>query len=141
MSAGWLNGACNAARSRDADGGEQHARGCVLQDLVGVPVHQVHGVVGADVDVMSVGRHPVRTWPGGQQVPVGVEHQHGRPLPLEHVDPVAAVHGDAADASEALADRQPGPLGLVFVNVVAHAHRDRHVAHLRGFVPPAQGRF
>ena len=49
---------------------------------------------------VSIGGHSVRAFPGGQRVPVRVEYQHGRTLPLEHVHAVVAVNGNAADAAK-----------------------------------------
>ena len=77
-----------------ADGRQQLPIRRVFQDLVGVPVHEVHGVVGPDVDMVGVGGYAVRAGPGGHRVPVTVEHQHRWPLPLEHVDPILAIDGD-----------------------------------------------
>ena len=93
-----------------------------------VAVHQVHRVVGADVDVVSVSGYAIAPLPGGQRVAGLIEDQHGRALPLEHVHPVVAIDSDAADAPKALSYRQPGPFRLVFVHVVAHPDGNRHFA-------------
>jgi hypothetical protein len=84
-----------------------------LQDLVLVPVAEVHMVVRADEDPVSIAQ--ALASPPGDEVAVGVEDQNRRVLPLVEVHAVLGVHRHVADQSEAPPHRQgaPGPHHVV----------------------------
>ena len=59
-----------------AEGAPEIAVRVIQQNLVGVAVGQVDGVVGADADVVGIGGHPVLSLPYTANRAVGVEHHH-----------------------------------------------------------------
>ena len=103
-----------------AQGSHQLAISGVFQHLVGIAVHEVNGVIRADVNMVSVGGHTLPPEPGGEQIAVPVEYQHRRPLPLKDVDAIIGINSHTAGALEVRAGRQLGPFRPVFVNVVSH---------------------
>ena len=92
----------------------QIAGGVVEQDLVGVAVSEINGIVGADVNVVGFQGNAIPAFPGVEEVPVAVKNQHRRPLALGHVHPIPGIYGHAAGARQRHTVRQlcPAPVGI-----------------------------
>ena len=113
---------------RGAGNAERHQHLAVqgaAPDGVAAVVGEVEGLVRADMD--AVGARVLSLAPGPEEIALAVEDDHRVLAPVEHVDPVLAVHRHGRDVPELPPVGQLRPVLDDPVPVCAASQNDRHL--------------